>query len=290
MVINNPNRSEPEIADKWFYFEASEYEQAKLQLDLIQSTTHVINTLQINDVHCIDQSNNDPIVCIEAGLELLKPAEIEINTAMQDHQPIIMDTGTSLAIFGNRQDFLPELFQEVTSLKWGGMVAGANIVGLGNVIRTFPCDNGDQMAIILKRYLVQSANTRLLSQKRIFDKQNGQPGTFWGDEEAFYLEYKDKPIITIKYPTESNLPIAPTLTVSTDQARQVNLTLLDEANQNLTAGPKVLLEYHYRFGHINMPLVQLKLRSEGFPTGEFAAASKCQVPKCSICEFSREHR
>ena len=65
---------------------------------------------------------------------------------------------------------------------------------------------------------------------------------------------------------------------------------MDEGNQNLTAGQKLLLEYHYRFGHTNMPLVQQILRSEAFPAGKFSAASKCQIPKCSICEFAKMHR
>ena len=39
-----------------------------------------------------------------------------------------------------------------------------------------------------------------------------------------------------------------------------------------------------------MPLVQQILRSEGFSVGKYAAASKCQVPKCSIWEFDKGHR
>ena len=69
-----------------------------------------------------------------------------------------------------------------------------------------------------------------------------------------------------------------------------NLTILDENNQNLIGGQKLLLEYHYRFGHTNMPLVQLVLQSEGFPAGKFAAASKCKVPICAIYEFAKAHR
>ena len=53
---------------------------------------------------------------IVAKLEFLKPAEIKVNTTMQDHQSIIMDTCASLAIAGNKQDFLPESFQEVSLL------------------------------------------------------------------------------------------------------------------------------------------------------------------------------
>lgn len=283
-------KSEINLSTEQFFFDTMDYEMPDLQLDLLPTTTHVINTLSNNILQDESQGNNAPTVSIEAGLELLKPAEIEMNVAMQNQQPIIMDTGASLAITGNKQDFLPDTYQEVTSLALGGMAAGAKIEGVGNVMWTFPCDNGDQMAIILKCYLVPSANARLLSPQRIFDKQNGQPGRFWGDEESFYLEYKDKPTITIKYSPDSNLPIAYALPISSDQAQQVNLTLLDEANQNLTAGQKLLLEYHYRFGHTNMPLVQQILRTEGFPAGKFAAATKCPVPRCSICEYAKAHR
>ncbi len=36
-----------------------------------------------------------------------------------------------------------------------------------------------------------------------------------------------------------------------------------------------------------MPLVQQILRSEAFPAGKFAAAAKCHIPKCAICEFAK---
>ena len=131
------------------------------------------------------------------------------------------------------------------------------------------------MAIITRCYLVPTASTRLLSPRQIFDKQNGNPGKFWGDEDQFHLEYRDKSPISVNYSPSSNLPVGYAMTTSPDQNTQVNLTLLNEENQNLTAGQKLLLEYHYRFGHTNMPLVQQILQSMAFPAGKFVAASKC---------------
>ena len=64
-----------------------------------------------------------------------------------------------------------------------------------------------QIAIVTKCYYVPSAKIRLLSPQCIFDKQNGQAGKYWGDEEKFYSEYDTKPRITIPYATENNLPI-----------------------------------------------------------------------------------
>ena len=73
---------------------------------------------------------------------------------------------------------------------------------------------------------------------------------------------------------------------------QVNLTLLDDENQNLTAGQKMLLHWHNRFGHLNLPAVQRILRAVPVLSAQFEAASKCnmRVVKCTICEFAKGHR
>ena len=72
----------------------------------------------------------------------------------------------------------------------------------------------------------------------------------------------------------------------------MNLTLLDEANQNMTAGQKLLLHWHHRFGHLNLPAVQRLLRAVPFLSAKFAAASKCDTAsmRCEICEFAKGHR
>ena len=98
---------------------------------------------------------------------------MEVNLALQNQHAVIMDTGASLAITGDKNDFLPNTYKEITSLKLGGMAAGTSIDGLGDVAWTFSCDNEDQISIITKSYYVPSAKTRLLSPQRMFDKQNG---------------------------------------------------------------------------------------------------------------------
>ena len=230
------------------FYDALEHEQMGLELEMIHKTTHVINTLKnYKSTNGASLVCTAPTVSAEAGLELLKMQELEVNLSIQDNQPIIIDTGASLAITGNKMDFLPNTYLEVNALKLGGMAAGAKIEGIGNVAWTFPCDNGDSLAIITKCYYVPSANTRLLSPQRIFDKQNGQEGRFWGDEDNFYLEYLNKPRMTINYSAENNLPIGYATTAPDMQQHQVNLSILDDQNQNLTAGQKLLLEYHYQY-------------------------------------------
>ncbi len=106
----------------------------------------------------------------------------------------------------------------------------------------------------------------------------------------FHLQYDSKPSIDVPYSLDSNLPFGYALTSPEDNIHQVNTTVLDDSNQNLTAGQKLILEYHYKFGHTNMPLVQQILHAKGFPAGKFAAASKCVPPKCAICEMAKGHQ
>ena len=110
-----------------------EHEQLELDLHITQEVTHVVNTLSnledINDSFAYTA----PTVSSEAGLELLKEQELEVNLSIQDNQPIIIDTGASLAITGNKMDFLPNTYYEVNALKLGEMAAETRIEGIGNV-------------------------------------------------------------------------------------------------------------------------------------------------------------
>ena len=207
----------------------------ELFLDFVPNITHTVKVCKPKQPLSSVESLAAPAISTKAGLELLKPVDLQLNLTGNAPCTVIFDTGASLAITGDKQDFLPNTFKEVTSLKLGGMAAGAPITGEGNVSWTFPCNNGDQMAIITKCYLVPTATTRLLSPQQIFDKQNGNGGKFWGDEDQFHLEYQNKPVISIDYSPSSNLPVGYALTTSSDPSTQVNLTLLDEENQNLTA-------------------------------------------------------
>jgi len=250
----------------------------------------VIDTVTVRQCRDFGEVNVAPAISIKAQDELFSSLDLEVNIISKPVYPVIFDTGASLAITGSEQDFLPDSFKENHSLKLGGMASRACITGVGNVAWTFQCQNNDQLTVITRCYLVPTANTRLLSPQIIFDKPNGHPGRFWGDEEYFHLEYDNKPVVSVGYSSKSNLPIGHAIVGSQDSNPEVNLALLNEDNQNLTAGQRLLLEYHYRFGHTNMPLVQQILRTEGFPAGKFAAATRCPIPRCAICEFAKGHR
>jgi hypothetical protein len=58
----------------------------------------------------------------------------------------------------------------------------------------------------------------------------------------------------------------------------------------LTGGQKLLLEWHYRFCHLNFQSLQNVLRRAPFVAKIFAAELKCDLPKCEICELAKAKR
>jgi hypothetical protein len=70
----------------------------------------------------------------------------------------------------------------------------------------------------------------------------------------------------------------------------VNLTILEPGNKKLTGGQKLLLEWHYRFCHLNFQSLHNVLRRAPFVAKIFAPAVKCAHPRCEICELAKAKR
>ena len=58
---------------------------------------------------------------------------------------------------------------------------------------------------------------------------------------------------------------------------QMNLSIMDDQNQNMTGGQKLLLHWHHKFGCLNFPAVQRILRAVPFLSAKFGSASKCDL-------------
>ena len=61
----------------------------------------------------------------------------------------------------------------------------------------------------------------------------------------FHLDYDKQPSLDIPYSPDINLPISYAITSPHEISQQVNLTILDKNDQNLTGSQKLLLEWHY---------------------------------------------
>jgi hypothetical protein len=136
-------------------------------------------------------------------------------------------------------------------------------------------------------YYVPKAKAQSLSPQQLFDPLTGHRGRYVGDHESFRLYLDGHDPLVLEYNERNSVPIGYASTgtkvvgVSTSNP-QLNLTLMDGENQNLTAGQKLLLHWHHRFGHLNMPAAQRILRAVPFLTEKFKAASKCDTSGCDV--------
>jgi hypothetical protein len=203
---------------------------------------------------------------------------------------VILDTGASLGISPHDDDLLDPLTPPRRPLFIGSMAIGLEVTGIGKLVNTFTANDGSEVTLISDGYLVPKSNARLCSPQRVLCQKRGIFGTFEGNEHEFSLLLDGSPSITAKYQRDSNLPVAMVLPGPQPQPT-INLAgVLSEANQNLTFGQKLLLEWHGRFGHRKFASIQKVLRLFPFTSQKLGAAAKCDIPRFSICEFAKNKR
>jgi hypothetical protein len=206
--------------------------------------------------------------------------------------PVIFDSGASVAISGDRNDFVGALQIPFRDLRLGGMAQGAKVEGIGVVHWTFYTGKS-ALTLALQCYYVPDCQARLLSPQRLFKAERGITGEFSVREENAVLTISNHPELVIEYERTSNLPVGLAYNAkSQNQDRiypQANLCVTDASNQNLTPSQKLLLMWHYRFGHRNMAHVQQLLRLPTFAGAKYQSASRADVPRCAICEYAKGH-
>jgi hypothetical protein len=154
---------------------------------------------------------------------------------------------------------------------------------------TFNAKDGSEVQLRVRAYYVPGAKSRLLSPQKLFDKKLGVFGHFHGDEGKLTVQIGNCPYIEINYCTKSGLPIAEAQCGPTLEP-QVNISVLDEENINLTIGQKLLFEWYYRFGHFNFASFQHLLRHVPSIARRSADAVKCDAPKCHVCQLAKQSR
>ena len=237
---------------------------------------------------------NGPVTLAGPGLANITSQEVLACLMFGDSKgvkpPVIFDTGASLAITPDKSDFDGPLSVPSGDLRLGGMANGLRIEGIGQVTWTFTNPDGTEVRISGLAYYVPGAKARLLSPQRLFDGGKLK-GSYQGDHKEFRLLIDGCDPLIIEYDDRTSLPIG-YADIGKVLDPQHNITLMDESNQNLTGGQKLLLHWHNRFGHLNLPAVQRILRNVPFLSDKYTAASKCDMRsiKCTVCEFAKGHR
>ena len=181
---------------------------------------------------------NGPVTLTGAGLANITTQEVLACLTFGDSKgvkhPVIFDTGASLAITPDKSDFDGPLSVPSGDLRLGGMANGLRIEGNGQVTWTFTNPDGTEVRISGLAYYVPGAKARLLSPQRLFDGGKLK-GSYQGDHKEFRLLIDGCDPLVIEYDDRNSLPIG-YVDIGKVSDPQLNITLMDESNQNLTGG------------------------------------------------------
>jgi hypothetical protein len=174
------------------------------------------------------------------------------------------------------------------------MANGLKIEGMGTITWNF--SNGASGDIVVRgmAYYIPKSKARLLSPQQLFSTSTGVQGRYEGDQHSFRLHFSGTPPLIVEYHERNSLPIGYATigpVPSSIRQPQLNLSILNEDNQNLTSAQKLLLQWHYRFGHLNLPSVQRLFRAVPILSVKFAVSAKCAIAgmRCDICEYAKAH-
>jgi hypothetical protein len=156
----------------------------------------------------------------DGPLDHLPPTKPGFNAAMQginflpggtsssaaSRFPVIFDSGASIAITGDRNDFVGTLQAPPPGLTIGGMARGAKVEGIGLVKWKFKTSSG-AMTLAVVCYYVPACSARLLSPQRLFKKSKGIDGSFAIKEDHAILTINDNPPLIIDYEDTTFLPV-----------------------------------------------------------------------------------
>jgi hypothetical protein len=210
---------------------------------------------------------------------------------------VLVDTGASVCITHERNDFTSPLILPDKPMVIGGLAHGLAMEGKGTVDWTFLMDDGHFWTVSLEAYYVPQGGRRLLSPQTI-DQQLKTGATFSIDGETGTLSLKNlhtghTSSVTANLDKRTNLPLYSCINGRdlSQRRTELNICIADEANQNLAASQKELLKWHFRLGHLNYTAVQMLLRG-GFlgDTSLQKAAANCEHPKCSSCQYGKGRR
>lgn len=237
---------------------------------------------------------------------------------------VIWDSGASISISSNRNDFVGPLKPAPAGLKIKGLAKGLRIAGIGHVAWTFIDETGMLRTLKLPAYYVPSADVRLLSTTSLLQ---AYPNESIQMTEGYLRlsgckESATNSILVGIHP-RSNLHVSYAYVYGKEEssaeseckssseqehrwtyhskspehkAHAHNFTTTSEANHNLSPAAKELLKWHYRLAHLDFKKVQFLLRTGVLAHTESArriqaAASKLtSFPMCAACQFGKQRR
>jgi hypothetical protein len=250
-----------------------------------------------------DWSNSPDLEFAPSCFRMAVQAPAKFRNAMKKESTfsIIWDSGASMSISPNKEDFVGPMTSAGVGTRLKGIVKGLSIQGKGHVMWTVLDTSGQLRALKVPACYVPQARVRLLSTASLLQSYPGETINM----EAHQLTLSGNtgsrcnPVVARVNPG-NNLPMTASYLCSdvgsAPEALNAIVTAVSAENMNLSEAQKELVRWHNRLGHISYKRIQSLMRSGTLAHSEAtchlhtAACKLTEPPKCAACQFGKQKR
>jgi len=221
---------------------------------------------------------------------LLTSPQLNLCLKKEDSFEVIWDSGASVCISNDRNDFVGPLIPAPFGAQLSGMAKGLRIHSKGHVLWSVLDKQGRLRHLKLPAYFVPNAPTRLLSTTVLLQTYHEEnihvTATSMcllgkaGDPTKGAVEANVSPLNNL--PTTVCYRYDGVTTGSANLAEAINEVHQD--NLNLSEPEKELLRWHYRLGHVSLRVVQFLFRM-----GVLSASTRSKKSAQQTCARKEEH-
>lgn len=211
-----------------------------------------------------------------------------------DGPPIVFDTGASVSITPDREDFI-SFTDDVSTTTLTGITSSAVCKGKGKIRLNLRDDTGQSREVVTTALYVPAARVKLLSVQR-YCREVKDGATFVVNEDGCCFTFPtSQGGKTITFDLENGKMLPQTSVLKQWGRKMVNkntndsiFTVVSSDNLNLDPAQKMLLEWHWKLGHYNMNWIRYLIRSQVLPVrGQKSSIAKCF---CTACQLGKQSR
>jgi hypothetical protein len=215
---------------------------------------------------------------------------------------VISDSGASVSISPNREDFVGPMTSACVGTRLKGIVKGLSIQGQGCVVWAVLDMSGQFRSLKVPAYYVPQARVRLLSTTSLLQAYPGEQIAM----EAHQLTLsgiegtQGRNSEMARVNSTNNLPMTTSYLYSdvrtVPEALNSIITTVSDENLNLNETQKELVRWHTILGHVSYKIIQSLMRSGALAHSEStrrlhtAACKLTDLPKCAACRFGKQKR
>ena len=214
--------------------------------------------------------------------------------------PILWDSGASISVSHDKDDFVGPLKKPGAISRLKGMAKGCNIEGVGHVMWAVHDSAGQLRLIKLPACYAPRCRARLLSTNSLLQTYEGE--TIHQEATKMMLSgvsgEPTRGTVVARINPENNIPTTVACKYqgipTSAEALNAEMTVVSQANSNLTEPEKELLRWHFCLGHLGHKRIQFLMRTGVLSRGEtnrrlHTAASRIQnPPRCAACQHGKQ--